>query len=510
MSALCRHGDNHHLNLIVTGSTLRSARSFESATGEQCALEIFMTDKRFLHRDFVDMLYYKFSGLWLECEASSRDAIGAPFKRILMTRSFFVFVAYVYLCYAIWIVVREHLFINYIGPVSWDDLETRVCSYPMEKFDALLDNMNLQHLNELHRHVFGTDLRIPLSSHVGSPCMCILRSKDYECGPDVSVFLNSRAQHGCLLRRCVSDSFRDASSGGSSAIALVCALRRRARLVVSGNPFYVMARSLVEAFCRVTPRYLIPLGKRSFYENCRTLPGESAAAVAAAHRRGGCKITMFGLSVSLRNGIISSLIEVPVLCYCKVKCERYNAPGALTAILCKNCGHCLNLGKEKLNCGQGFPLNSMFYYRDRQEKSVIYSTHSELAYCSLCGSQYLTTEKIYGVEPQTRYGFPSWTVSWKVVSGSNSVCGIYGDKSALDVIVPCFSRTCYSTVIVKDCTADRLLRLLSHGNEIFCQLCQNVYRETCADEEERGGAALCVGCEIYQRFNCRVRRDVDA
>lgn len=518
MSTLCSHDDNYHLRLLLTGivdSKYRTLEINDSVPLGSCVLDLFLTDKRFLSRDITDKLYYRFSALWLDCGAADRDVISLSFRRILMTRPFFIFLAYIYLAGCL-CELSSVVRVTRLSCVCPADVEARVKSYPYDRLEALLNAANLQHMSDLHRHVFGTDLRIPVPNQTSSPCLPMLRAKEYDYESDVPVFC------GNVWVR--SDKLRSPESSDADSVEvrrLVAALRRGSGAVPSGNPMYMMAKALVERYCRREGRYLVPLGRRSLGDGLSRLPGMDDDG--SAHRNGTSdgerayqsergdigptKISLFALSVSLRHGLISSVVDLPVFCYCKTKCERYAVSGGLSAVVCKNCGHCLNLGKERLDCGNGFPLNSMFYYRDKQEKSVIYSTHGGIAHCSLCGSQYLISLPVYTAKRVTVGNFSTDVVLWTAVTGSNSACAVYGRGSCLDVIVPCSSRTCYSTVVLRRVGQERVMRLVSHGNDFMCQLCQSAYRETCLDEDGRG--PLCLGCQIYKNSHCHQNRNAD-
>ncbi|AAK57098.1 T49 [Tupaiid betaherpesvirus 1] len=558
---LCRHHGHHHLEVLLTGVPVdadgrrgaggddrggggggggdggedgggdgedgdgggdEEERERREESGEPfCVLDMFVTIRRVVSREQTDRFYERFARRWLERARRGDDRVRAHCERLAVTKTFLVFLAYVYLLHCIAEAARR-VRLPGLREVCWTRVEERLARYPREKLENFLDGVTLQQLNELHRHVLGLEFRVPFVNHTSSPCLALLRSRDYE---DVET---PRYQNAGWIRR------RERRREDAATRGLRAALRRRAGLAPCGNPLYVMCKVLVEHFCRTEARYLIPLRRRWVLDGgagggggagSGGGPGAGAgsggsgggahhgAHPATGGTRGGgpparaegrpAKIVLFALSVALRHGLIGSVIELPVACHCKTKCERYRGAADLVAVVCRNCGHCLNLGKEKLLCAQTFPLNSLFYYRDRQEKSVIYSTHHDLAHCSLCGSQYLESRRIYEVQRFGVGGFRANRVCWRAVTGSNSACAVYDGVKPFDAIVPCSSRTCFSTVILRQLSVAKLLRLVSHGSDFFCQLCQNVYRETCADQE---GGSPCVGCDVFRRFRCRCFR----
>ncbi|AEV80755.1 protein UL49 [Aotine betaherpesvirus 1] len=473
---LCVHDDNFHLRLAIAGV----AREEELA---QCVLSMFITDKRFLHREHSDRLYQRFLGLWSACPPSQREVLNVMFKRIVMTKQYFLFLAYVYLLYCL------HKLSSVVSFMRFEQYDAShvhrgLLAYPGEKLNALLENVNLTLLNDVHRFLFRVDLRLPISTQISSPCLSLLRAKRYDSTNDLIVFHNN-----VWLRRRKRRS--------PQVEDFVGALRRRSGQVPCGNPVYVIAKYAVENFCVRCPRYLVPLRGLSLNDDAvRAARSEAAGAEPS-------KIVLHGLSIALRRGLIGSVIELPVLCFCGLKCERHLTPNSLVAVVCRHCGHCLNLGKEKLQCDQNFPLNSMFYYRDRQEKSVIYDTNAELIHCSLCGSQRLVKERVYEAAWDEVYGFRCLRVQWKAVVGLNAACAVYDGRAGLDVIVPCSSRACDSTAVLRACMAARLLRLTTHGSAFLCQRCQTAAepRDTCLDDENC--AERCSACTVVARLPCQ-------
>ncbi|AKB93253.1 B49 [Murid betaherpesvirus 8] len=482
---VCQHRERYHAQLLLSGMV----DDDRSGRRVYCVLNMFKNGKKFLCKDVVDELYCRFLERWSSCSMYVKSVVCEICQREFMTRHVFIVLSYFYVVRCMESVAKN-LTCLYLRAGMTTKLEHAFKRYSRQKIDALVENVTFQGLNELHQFVFSIPFGIPIPNQTSSPCIAFLRAREYETGCDLPVYHKKR----------------ELSVWGEADIrvsALINILHERSREVPCGNPFYVMAKVFVERYCRRMSRFLIPLGNRTL--RC---VNKAAISKTDGFRWNLSKLSTFATSVVLRNGLISSLIDLPVWCYCKTKCQRYAEGGVLEAIVCDNCGHCLNTGKEKLEGNHTFALNCLFYYRDRQEKSVIYSTHNDTAHCSLCGNQYLSREKIYEAAPAQFFGVPVVTVRWRAVIGSNSACGVLGPGTRLDVLVPCSSRTCFGTVVLRDVSIEKLIRLVSHASDYVCQSCQNNCRETCLDREQP--TSLCLGCEIYSKFSCAEsrRRDV--
>lgn len=516
---LCVHEDHFHVQLVIGRGALQPEEAavetsqppaqFAAQTSavlqqqlvhhvpRSCVLHLFVTDKRFLNRELGDRLYQRFLREWLVCRPAEREAVTTLFQRMVMTKPYFVFLAYVYSMDCLHTVaVRTMAFLRF-ERYDTDYLLRRLRLYPPERLHALLDGVTASLLGDLHRFLFGVDLRLPVLHPTSSPCLALLRAKRFDARADLAVYHRNQWRH---QRQPRSPQLR----------GLIAALRRHAGQVPCGNPLYVLARQAVQTFCDTCPRYLVPLRALGLHDETRG-GGSTAAAAAVGHAGAGqqarhvepTKIVLFALSAALRGGLIGSVIDLPLWCLCRLKCERHLDARSLVAVVCRQCGHCLNLGKEKLHCQQNFPLNSMFYYRDRQEKSVIFNTHAELVHCSLCGSQRVVRQRVYELVSETLFGQRCVRVGWKAVLGLNAACAVYDHRLAFDVILPCAARTCDSTVVVRDVTVPRLLRLTSHGHGLLCARCQTgEYRDSCLESED--GAPLCRGCALVKQTACHV------
>ncbi|UEH20506.1 cysteine-rich protein [Elephant endotheliotropic herpesvirus 2] len=226
-----------------------------------------------------------------------------------------------------------------------------------------------------------------------------------------------------------------------------------------GNFLCAMIRAIIDHYCSNTDRYIVPIVRDSSVQQ------PSPGADAAGHKR---DLYRYALARSLRTGLVTSVIELPLLCVHKVKCEV--AKKDVRVIVCQNCGYCLNIGKIKLKNEYMFNLNSVFYYRDQQEKAVNYSMHYDVPHCSLCGSMNLKIISLYEGYLSELYDQRVYVCIWRAVIGTNNGCTIFNNKT-LDIILPCSNRFCYNTTALKDLNGISLLNLLNHKSSFLCTTC---------------------------------------
>nr|WEG68781.1 protein UL49 [Mastomys natalensis cytomegalovirus 1]WEG68917.1 protein UL49 [Mastomys natalensis cytomegalovirus 1]WEG71145.1 protein UL49 [Mastomys natalensis cytomegalovirus 1] len=476
---VCQHREKYHVQLLLSGTV------DEDRDGRRvyCVLNMFINGKKFLCKDVVDELYCRFLERWSGCSIYVKSVVRELCQRESMTRHVFIVLSYFYAVRCMERVARN-ISCLYLRVGMGTRLECAFRKYARQKIDALMDNVTFQGLTDLHQFAFSFPFSVPIPNQASSPCVTFLRAREYETGCDLPVY------HRRNVYRV--------PSGNAQVSALVTALRGRCHEIPCGNPLFVMAKVFIERYCRKMRRFLIPLGGKTLRCAVRCF-NKSQDGGDSSGQWMQSKLATFATSVVLRNGLISSLINLPVWCYCKTKCYKYMEDGVLEAILCDNCGHCLNMGKDKLEGNHNFALNCIFYYRDRQEKSVIYSTHNDTAHCSLCGNQYLSRERIYELTFANLLGVRVATVRWRAVIGSNAACGVFGPGTRLDVLVPCSARTCFETVVLRNLSIDKLMRIVSHSGEFLCATCQSTFRETCLDQDQ---PSICSGCMVYSRFCC--------
>ena len=428
---------------------------------------MFVTNKKFLSKDLTDNFYRKFLKVWLKCDLDSRNQIKAIFNKMMMTKNFFLLLAYLYFLYRQCKVLKI-LALYKIQRLTWKQIVERFKQYPIHKLNQLLEIPSFVSFNDLYYYLFQQQLMLPISTHCNIPCMKLFCLRNFEQCNDITLRYAHRASNL---------TYQDIFHG--------CSLT-----VPCGNFIFAMAMAMIENYCYSFDRFLIPL------ENNNLVP----IVLNKQEKHQLPKILTFALTTVLKRSLTSSIISLPVLCFCKTKCLRYAKIDSYLTVICSKCGHCLNSGKERLKGKQTFSLSSMFYYRDRQEKNIIYSMHTDLLYCSLCGGQRLTLEKVYELYEYSVSGIQVKSVSWKAIIGTNSACTILNDSVKFAAIVACSCRTCYSMIHLQNLTINKLLKLISHSTEFQCQDCQNIYRETCLDLEDCG--EICTGCKISQLAKC--------
>ncbi|APZ76260.1 capsid protein [Murid herpesvirus 3] len=449
IAPLCRHENYKHLQLFLIG-----------ITSSDCVLTLFITNKKFLSKELLEKFYNRFFRLWIGYDNKKRKYVKKYFKRMVMTKGFFIFLVYIYLLFRLNKVIKM-ISIYDLKKLTWDILEYKLRDYPIDRFNKLLDCPSYIDYNDLHLFVTDKNLIIPIPNHCIVPCMKIFSLKDYDSSEPVLFDVKT-------LNNKINGFTRNMGE------------------IPSGNFMFAMARALIENFCFTKDRFLIPIPKN---------------ALAPLHKdddNNMPKIINFALANVLKNCLVTSLLELPVYCFCKTKCTRYEKEDSLTAVLCMSCGYCLNLGKERLQNSQGFSLSSMFYFRDKQEKGLLYSMHTDMVYCSLCGSKRLYMEKIYDIKCSLINDVNIKSVLWKAVIGTNTAYTIFNESLKFDVIVPCSSRSCFSTVKISNVNYKKLLRLVTHSADFQCQDCFLNFKETCLDN----GEEICVGCLIASKAKC--------
>lgn len=445
IAPLCEHSAYKHLRIFLIGENVHN-----------CVLSAYITNKKFLNKVIIEKMYNKFLRLWTKYDKKKRRWLKRRFGRMVITRGFFIFLAYLYLLFRKCKILKFMKLYDF--DLTWIKVEDALQSYSLEKYNRLFDNPCLVEFNELHNHICKHNLIIPIPNHCNAPCMKLYSLKGYD--KSEALLLHRNLTHNSI------DDFN---------------------YVPCGNFMFAMGKALVENYCYKTDRFMLPISNN----HLSPLLNEDDIQFP--------KIITYALTVILKNNLVTSIFDLPVHCLCKTKCQLYNNEDQFACIICMNCGYCLNVGKEKLKIPQGFSLSAMFYYRDKQEKCILYSMHSATMYCSLCGSKILHKDYIYSLDELKTANITITSVKWKAVIGSNTACTVFNDTSEFDVIVACSSRTCYSTVKISNVTYNKLLNLISHNAVFQCQECKVTFKETCLDLKKK---KPCKGCILSRNGAC--------
>nr|WNZ34534.1 cysteine-rich protein [Elephant endotheliotropic herpesvirus 1A] len=258
-----------------------------------------------------------------------------------------------------------------------------------------------------------------------------------------------------------------------------------------GNFLCAMIRAMIDEYCAATDRYIVPIVRdQQSLQQHNVLQTTACLTPGVEYNRRD--LYRYALARSLRTGLVTSVIELPLLCIHKIKCEVFKKD--IRVIVCQNCGYCLNIGKVKLKNEYMFNLNSVFYYRDQQEKAVNFSMHYDVPHCSLCGSMNLKVIALYEGHVLEEHGIRVYVCTWRAVIGTNNGCTIFNNKT-LDIILPCSNRFCYNTTALKDLQGIGLLNLLHHKSTF---LCNNCMVQVPAPAHVNDSIPTCAACELVK------------
>lgn len=155
--------------------------------------------------------------------------------------------------------------------------------------------------------------------------------------------------------------------------------------------------------------------------------------------------------------ILSPLFSIPLFSATSRHCQNETS----SAVVCEECGYCLNFGKGKFK-KLSFKPTHVFYCRDQKEKCLTICASTGRIYCSFCGSPRI---KSYPMKFQV--GTQQYI---RAVSASN--CNIVASDSSvdIDVVLPCVNRNCANTLLKRLSVASLLYICYSDSN-LFCASC---------------------------------------
>lgn len=306
-----------------------------------------------------------------------------------------------------------------------------------------LPDLTLQSFCRINKKLFGTNLGIPLINYIQNSVSTSLKTYS-DCFEGVALMQKSAWKKSSIFEKAASD-------------------------LPTANFLCAVIRSYINIYCNESSRYLLPM--LDFNSKNELIK------YATAH--------------TLKKGLLASVIDLPFLCYKKLKCMRKTP--AVEVTVCKNCGYCVNLGKTKLKTKYMFPLNSLFYYRDQQEKTINFSSRYDVPHCSLCGSFYLVTMPLYSLYHIKLKDWNIYVPVWRAVIGNNTGCCLLNEKP-LDVLTLCSNRTCFNTAVIRDIAGKDLAYLLSHSASFLCSHCKTDLSTPTTDN--------CVTCSFVKHHVC--------
>ncbi|AHC02842.1 cysteine-rich protein [Elephant endotheliotropic herpesvirus 5B] len=477
MSALCVHHAAEHMQTLVFGY----------AFNDNCPLAWFKTEQKSFRR--FDIMPY-----WQRFLAGGDefDACDLVFTKRQKTVQVFGWLLYMYFVLCMH-EISKVLNFGILNSVVFRKIE--IVYAMLMGHSKKLPDLTLYMFNKMNIALFGMKLTVPIiwcgiSNKVKlvnikyyNTCFAGRRTKAM-CGNNSesdrvndSYNFISDEYHRRLRAPAYSEAWRDLR---------IDWLVGQTSDLPGGNFLCAMIRALIDHYCSNTDRYIVPIVHDSQIQSPLSSGGTD---VAGQNRK---DLYRYALARSLRTGLVTSVIELPLLCIHKVKCEVLKKD--VRVIVCQNCGYCLNIGKIKLKNEYMFNLNSVFYYRDQQEKAVNYSMHYDVPHCSLCGSMNLKIISLYEGYMSELYDTRVYVCIWRAVIGTNNGCTIFNNKT-LDIILPCSNRFCYNTTALKDLHGISLLNLLNHKSSFLCSTCSV---QVPSPAHVNDSVPVCAACELVK------------
>lgn len=255
---------------------------------------------------------------------------------------------------------------------------------------------------------------------------------------DGSFFTTRGTDQVPFSRRVVMGAVSEADHEKSLGVALA----RVADSVPCGNPINAMVSSLCYECGLLSACAVLPLG----LESSTGLAYEVATRILATN--------VLNSSVSLP--LISSAVVAAVA----------QKRATVRAILCRDCGHCLNFGRGKFKT-VNFRPTSIFYCRDRKEKQFTVCATTGRIYCNFCGSQSFRKLSLAGRD--TRGDLFLRAIL------ANNAASCLGDKEdqRVSVVVPCLvTASCTGSCVRETLSIGDLLYLTQSLENFCCSRCR--------------------------------------
>nr|UTK45400.1 protein UL49 [Equid gammaherpesvirus 5] len=136
--------------------------------------------------------------------------------------------------------------------------------------------------------------------------------------------------------------------------------------------------------------------------------------------------------------------------------------GARLAVVCAECGYCLNLGKGKFKKASFNPTH-IFYCRDQKEKYFTICASTGRIYCSFCGSCYIKTYPLKFTVGNCQY--------IRAVGAGNCAIAVSDSSTELDLVLPCLGNGCGQVLLRRVVVADLFHATEAGSSRLYCPKC---------------------------------------
>ncbi|AGY30752.1 ORF66 [Retroperitoneal fibromatosis-associated herpesvirus] len=230
---------------------------------------------------------------------------------------------------------------------------------------------------------------------------------------------------------------------GAADVGLTEALRRVAETVPCGRPFDAMLLALGFACLAHTPRVVLPV----------TESGAQDISLSLCKRL-------------LAYNVLFPCVSLPMVSDSVAAAARAKLPTCARAVVCLECGHCLNFGRGRFHT-VNFPPTNVFFSRDQKEKQFSVCGTTGRVYCSYCGSEHMRAFplcELAGTAGDAR-------VLLRAVLANNAALAISDLEQNISFAVPCLGAPECEAALLKHATVRGILYLASALSEFLCAKC---------------------------------------
>ncbi|AMA67423.1 protein UL49 [Vespertilionid gammaherpesvirus 1] len=223
----------------------------------------------------------------------------------------------------------------------------------------------------------------------------------------------------------------------SSEAKFIDALKDHAQSVPCGNPFESMIMSLVFESMITSKSVVLPANIE-----LKTFISHELYTRVLAH---SLLTPFFSIPVHINDSFHQK----------QDKCNTGNL-----AVVCIECGHCLNFGKGRFK-KVSFNPTHVFYCRDQKEKYFTICASTGRIYCSFCGS--------VNIKPfQMKFNIGSQHYIRAVIASNCSIV-LSNTGEEIDAVLPCKTNGCCGTLLKRISIVSLLYSTASC--ELYCSKC---------------------------------------